>query len=65
MFEHFGHLLAITAQKVGDGSGFWITFGSYMAMVFAERLIYALRRNHEWHEREAWACVEFLLIGDL
>ena len=64
MLEQAANLLATIAQKVGDGTGFWIIFGSYMAMVFAERLIYALRRNHEWHEREARANVFNQLVNE-
>jgi sterol desaturase/sphingolipid hydroxylase (fatty acid hydroxylase superfamily) len=48
---------ASIVQKVGDGTGFWIIFSSYMVMMAGERLIYAFRRNHEWNEREAWANV--------
>ena len=64
MFEQVGDLFSTIAQKVGDGSGFWIIFGSYMAMVFAERLVYALRRNAEWHEREARANVFNQLVNE-
>lgn len=55
MLETIWELLALTAQKVGDGTGFWIIFSSYMGMMFFERLIFAFARNQEWNEREARA----------
>lgn len=57
MLEEAATLVSTVATKVSDGTGFWIIFSSYMAMMFFERLIYLFARNHEWDEREARANV--------
>jgi sterol desaturase/sphingolipid hydroxylase (fatty acid hydroxylase superfamily) len=55
VLETVWNMLTTVAQKVGDGTGFWIIFGSYMTMMLGERLIFAFSRNHDWNEREARA----------
>jgi sterol desaturase/sphingolipid hydroxylase (fatty acid hydroxylase superfamily) len=57
MLELAWNLLKVTAEKVGSGTGFWIIFGSYMAMMLFELLIYAVARRHELNGREARANV--------
>jgi sterol desaturase/sphingolipid hydroxylase (fatty acid hydroxylase superfamily) len=67
-------LLATVARKMGDGSGFWIAFGTYMAMMLTERLLYLFQERHHWDEADARANVlnstvlaigEALLFGGL
>ncbi|WP_374139882.1 hypothetical protein [Sphingomonas sp. 32-62-10] len=48
-------VLSTTARKMADGSGFWIMFSTYMAMVFGERLAYLFQHRVAWNERDAWA----------
>jgi sterol desaturase/sphingolipid hydroxylase (fatty acid hydroxylase superfamily) len=65
MLETVSNMIATVAQKVGDGTGFWIIFSSYMGMMFFERLIYLFARNHEWNEREARANVLNQLFNEV
>jgi sterol desaturase/sphingolipid hydroxylase (fatty acid hydroxylase superfamily) len=62
--DMIGNLLSITARKIADGSGFWIIFSTYMAMMFTERLIYVFHDRGRWNERDAWANVGNALIRD-
>lgn len=64
MFDQLTGLIATIAQKMGDGSGFWIIFASYMIMLFSERVIYLFHRSDEWDERDAWANVRNALFRD-
>ena len=49
-------LIADVAHRMGNGEGFWITFGLYMAMMLTERFAYLFEdRGRPWHEREALA----------
>lgn len=57
MLERIGDVLANVAWKMGHGEGFWITFGSYMTMLFIERVAYVLNDGPRWDERDAWANV--------
>jgi sterol desaturase/sphingolipid hydroxylase (fatty acid hydroxylase superfamily) len=56
-------ILATVARKVADGSGFWIVFTSYMAMMFTERLVYVFHDRHRWNEADAWANVRNALFN--
>jgi sterol desaturase/sphingolipid hydroxylase (fatty acid hydroxylase superfamily) len=60
--------LAEVARKMGSGEGFWITFGSYMAMLLIERAAYLFEhRGRPWNEREARANVlnsSLTLVGE-
>jgi sterol desaturase/sphingolipid hydroxylase (fatty acid hydroxylase superfamily) len=54
--EWIAATLADIAYKMGHGEGFAITFGTYMAMMLAERIAYLFEdRGRPWHEREALA----------
>lgn len=57
-------LVSTIARKVGDGSGFWIVFSSYMAMMLGERLLYAVHRNHDWNEQDARANIGSAVIKE-
>lgn len=72
--EQFFDVIATTARKMGDGSGFPITFGTYVAMMLTERLVYVFQDKHEWNEADARANIlngtvvaigEALLVGGL
>lgn len=74
MIDRIGTLIADVAWKMGHGEGFAITFGTYMAMMLAERLAYMFEPEHRWNEREAIAnivnqsfttIVEALVFGGL
>ena len=41
------------ADMMGKGEGFAVIFGTYMAMMLSERVLYAFARRGEWHERDA------------
>lgn len=58
-----GDVIASTARSMGDGSGFPIVFGTYIAMLAAERIIYLLVDRDAWNEREAWANVRSALFN--
>jgi sterol desaturase/sphingolipid hydroxylase (fatty acid hydroxylase superfamily) len=57
-------LIATTARKMADGTGFWIVFSSYMIMMLGERLIYVFQDRDRWNERDAWANVRSALIKE-
>lgn len=57
-------VLSTTARKMADGSGFWIMFSTYMAMMFGERLIYLFQHRVSWNERDAWANVGSALVKE-
>lgn len=56
-------LIADTAQRMGDGTGFPIIFGTYMSMLAVERIIYLLVDRDAWDERDAWANVRSALFN--
>jgi len=52
--EWLGRTIADVARTMGEGSGFHIALGTYVAMVLAERLAYLLDdRGRPWNERDA------------
>jgi sterol desaturase/sphingolipid hydroxylase (fatty acid hydroxylase superfamily) len=57
-------LIADIARRVGDGTGFWFVFGSYMTMMFAERLVYVFHNGPTWNEKDAWANVRSALFKE-
>jgi sterol desaturase/sphingolipid hydroxylase (fatty acid hydroxylase superfamily) len=57
-------LIATTARKVADGTGFWIIFSSYMIMMLGERLVYVFHDRDHWNERDAWANVRSALVKE-
>ncbi len=57
------NMIATVATKVADGSGFWMVFTSYMAMMFTERLIYVFHDRDHWNEADAWANVRNALFN--
>lgn len=57
-----GDVVTDIARRMGDGSGFGITFGSYIAMLAVERIVYLLIDRDAWNEREAWANVRSSLF---
>lgn len=50
-------VIVTTARKMGDGSGFLITFSAYMILMFTDRLVYVFHERDKWNERDAWANV--------
>lgn len=64
MMDTILDLIETAAVKVADGTGFWIVFGSYMSMMFIERLAYLFIDRDHWNEREAWANVANQLFNE-
>jgi sterol desaturase/sphingolipid hydroxylase (fatty acid hydroxylase superfamily) len=62
--EAVTNAIAETARRMGDASGFWIIFGTYMTMMFAERLIYVFHDGPKWNEKDAWANVRSALFKE-
>ncbi len=58
-------ILARTAQKVADGTGFWIIFSTYMAMMLIELTIYMIHDRKAWNSRDAWANVRASLFREV
>lgn len=50
-------IIAETARRMGDGTGFPIVFATYMSMLLIERLAYMLHPGETWNERDAMANV--------
>lgn len=58
-----GGVVADIARRMGDGTGFPILFGSYMAMLAIERIMYVFADQHEWNEADAWSNVRSALVN--
>lgn len=74
LLHQAGMVMTDVAWKMGHGQGFWITFGTYMTMLFIERTAYVFDGERRWDERDAWSnvanalftlAVEALLFGAL
>lgn len=58
-----GSIIADTARRMGDDTGFPIVFGTYMAMLAIERIAYIFIDREAWNEAEAWANVRSALAN--
>lgn len=63
VFDWIGDVIAHTARSMGDGSGFPIVFGTYVAMLAIERIAYLAIDRDAWDERDAWANVRSALFN--
>jgi sterol desaturase/sphingolipid hydroxylase (fatty acid hydroxylase superfamily) len=63
LLADLGSVIAETARRMGDGSGFPIVFGTYIAMLAIERITYLLVDRDAWNEDDAWANVRSSLVN--
>jgi sterol desaturase/sphingolipid hydroxylase (fatty acid hydroxylase superfamily) len=65
MFDWIWNIISTTAQKMGDGSGFPIVFGTYMTMLAIERFAYLFTPNSVWNNKESRANVLNQILNEV
>ncbi|MEO7937248.1 MAG: sterol desaturase family protein [Burkholderiaceae bacterium] len=63
VLDWIGGVIAQTARSMGDGTGFPIVFGTYMAMLAVERIAYLFVDRDAWDEQDAWSNVRSALFN--